>query len=201
MITISITDEEDQLAIKAGIARQERRVIAGVERDSYSFRDNVTTGHIDGVRGEIVLSKALGMPWTETAYSRGEADLGGLIEARLRTKHWYEMIILPKDNDDRLYFLITKEANDPLYQVHGYVLGSEGKNPEWWKQVTSNRPTFFVPQQNLHPIEILLGNLLEARRNRILNSSLNRPISEPDPVSNPEAFGALSETLEVSHNR
>lgn len=159
MITTTLSSEDGQRAIKAGTARQQRRVIAGVERDSYSFCDNVTGGHIDGVRGEIVLSKVLGIPWIETPYTKDEADLADFIESRLRNKHWYELFIHPKDKDDRLYFLITKEKNDPLYRVHGFVYGWEAKQQKYWKQITQNPPSFFVPQEHLHPVEELLETL------------------------------------------
>lgn len=174
IIIIRLSNEEEQMANEAGKARQARRKKAGVARDKYTFLANPTMGHIEGVLGEIVLAKAANLEWHETTYTKDEADLADVLEARLRTRHWYELLILPTDKDDRLYFHITKEMGDPDYQMHGFIFGHEGKKREYWKQVTDNAPTFFVPHENLHSIEIFLeelskdGNYTRSARPEIL---------------------------------
>jgi hypothetical protein len=162
MIVIHLSAEEEALAIQAGKARQARRKLAGVEKDRYSLCDDTELGHIQGVLGELVIAKLLGIPWYETLYEKGECDFSQYgIEAKLRTRHWYEMFLWKKNEADRLYFLITKEDNNADYQVHGCIWGEDGKKPEFWKTVKAgNPPAYFVPRRdpNFYPIEQFMEN-------------------------------------------
>jgi hypothetical protein len=149
MILVKLSAEEEALAVRAGKGRQARRKQAGVEKDHRSLCDNTELGHIQGVLGELVIAKLLGVEWRETLYEKDECDFKELgIEARLRTRHWYDLFLWPDDKADRLWFLITKEpAGD--YQVHGCILGSDAKKPEFWRIVKDgNPPSYFVPRDN-----------------------------------------------------
>jgi hypothetical protein len=63
------------------------------------------------------------------------------------------LLLHANDKDDRKYILVTGTA--PNYQVHGWILGADGKHPKYYKEHPVIGQRFFVPQADL----ISLGSL------------------------------------------
>lgn len=101
--------------------------------------------HIEGVLGEYALSKYLNIRWEGKGKLRAP-DVGP-VDVRTRSKHNYELILHKEDEDDRQFWLLTGTNGE--YIVHGYILGSDGKREEYWKDPAGGRPAYFVPQDKL----------------------------------------------------
>jgi len=108
--------------------------------------------HIQGACGEYAVAKLLNAFYNGALGNLGADDVGNF-QVRTRSKAHYELIIHPKDPDDRKFVLVTGCA--PLFNVVGWIVGRDGKREEFWKDPAGSRPAFFVPHSALRPIDEL----------------------------------------------
>lgn len=160
---ISITLNPDDMAIALHVAadRLVQSWRAG-RRDAVWDKDDALselTPHWVGACGEIALAKVL---WIYPSlrvnqFSGMESDLrlpsGLQIEVRARTQPTYELKVLDKDDDDRAYVLVRGKA--PLLTVVGWAWGRDCKREEWRQTHGGHKSAFFVPDDQLRPIEEL----------------------------------------------
>lgn len=158
MIRVILSEEEQQQADEGGLRRQQRAVQDG-RKDRHGFTGDPLKIHRDGVGGEMAVYKAFGLVWKDTPYEKDERDLPHGLEVRTRTQHWHELLVWPCDKMDRGYILVTKEEGDPEYRIHGLMLGEDAMQDKYWKQVSSRPASFFVPQNDLVPIEEVIQSL------------------------------------------
>ena len=102
--------------------------------------------HVEGALGEIALAKYLGVYWTGKGGLR-EPDVG-VVDVRTRSKHHYELILHENDPSDRKFYLLTGSYGK--YKVHGWIMGKEGKNPDFWGDPAGGRAAYFVPHSALN---------------------------------------------------
>lgn len=113
--------------------------------------------HVEGACGEVAVAKLLGKYWggsVNTFKEGGDLDATGW-EVRTRSSHHYDLIIRKDDADDRVFILVT--GNAPNYQVHGWILAADGKQPKWLKDYGGHGDAYFVPKDALRG----LGDLNE----------------------------------------
>lgn len=156
MITITLTEDEERLAVEGGQKRQDRAKRDG-RKDTHGFKGDPLATHIHGVACEIAVYKALGLTWKDTPYDPDERDLPNNLEIRGRTKHSYDLLIWPTDKVDRAYIHVTKETGDPEYRIHGLMAAGEAMSKYDLRQVTERPPSYFVPPIDLFPFEDLLS--------------------------------------------
>jgi len=154
MITeiIHLTDAEVLSAIQVGGLRQWESLKKNLP-DKHGFLGDGWEAHIEGAMGEIAAAKALNCYWCGGINTFKTPDLYN-IQVRTRSKKEYELLL--RDNDDSCsqWVLVTGKAGK--YQVHGWIWGYEGKNPEWRKEHGGRPTAYFVPHSQLHPLHTLL---------------------------------------------
>lgn len=107
-----------------------------------------------GAAGEMAVAKVLDKFWTPSVNTMHRiADIGTDIEVRTSTRSHSSLIVRENDVDTRWFYLVVGEP--PVLDVKGYILGSEAKRDEWFRdgQRDGYRPAWFVPQPYLTPIE------------------------------------------------
>jgi len=109
----------------------------------FAWRDE-----IEGTLAEMAVAEALKLPWTGARNWDAPADVGDNIQVRWAADSTRCLIIRPGDSDTDNFFLVTGELG--VYQIHGWVSGAEGKNPDFMKAPNGRPPAFFVPQWALH---------------------------------------------------
>ena len=138
-------------AATSGLLRQIENLKA--ERyDAHKFSGDGWGAHIDGALAELAVAKALNHYWLPVVSGdprRLTGDVGDY-QVRSTTIRAGSLIIHPTDPDNARFFLVINTT--PTYNVVGSILGSQAKDPRWWRTDTG-RPAFFVPQQALDPIQ------------------------------------------------
>ncbi len=130
----------------AGICRQ----VENLKKDRKPFygadNKNDWQKHIEGCLGEMALAKHLGVYWSGKGGFRGP----DVADYQVRTTPYSDghLLLHPDDPDDKTFWLLT--GVNGIYDIRGYILGSDGKQQKFWADRTgNNRWAFFVPQSEL----------------------------------------------------
>lgn len=113
--------------------------------------------HIEGACGECAAAKALNLYWNPTINTFHFApDLNGVarqIEVRTRSKSHYDLIIRKDDDLSSVFILVTGVSPD--FHVVGWIIGHDGAIDSNVKEYGGRPKAWFVPQEQLRPIEEL----------------------------------------------
>ena len=138
--------------------------IIGVQRRLESLRNNRTgrtdqpadqlwRDNIEGACGEAAASKALNTFWLgEWDVFKTRKDVAGKYEVRTSSYASAHLLLFRDDFDDAPFILVTGSA--PNYKLSGWMLGSEGKQQQYWKN-NNGRESYWIPQSRLHSMEDL----------------------------------------------
>jgi len=101
---------------------------------------------IEGALSEYALAKYLNLHWEGVGVIDGD-DVGDQ-DVRV-TEHQHGSLILhPRDNDNKKFWLLT--GKNGTYIVRGYILGKDGKQDKYYKEMVQGRgKSYFVPQSEL----------------------------------------------------
>lgn len=153
-MNISLKWHEVLMAAQIGVVRQVQSLKKGL-RDKHGHEGAGWNLHLEGCCGELAVAKALNQFWDGSVNSfKVGGDVGGL-HVRTRSKHSYELIVRDDDPDDAAFVLVTGTC--PEYRVRGWILGGDAKRSEWRQTHGGREAAWFVPHENLHPIECLKG--------------------------------------------
>jgi hypothetical protein len=148
---ITLTWHELMAASLVGVMRQVsslkdgRQHIAGMTGIGWDT-------HIEGACGEAAVAKALGIYWGCHCNNFSGDDLPG-IQVRTARKTDAALVIRPHDDEAARWVLVTGQA--PIFCVRGWILGRDGKRQEWLADYGGRPPAYFVPQEELRPLEEL----------------------------------------------
>lgn len=145
-VTIALSWAEVLLAAQVGIMRQVQNLKLGREQANNHDPGRDWQDHIDGALGECAAAKWMGRYWHGRLGSLGLADVGSY-EVRTAAKPGHALILHESDQDDRAFILVT--GLNGRYAIRGWILGRDGKRPEFWKDPAGGRGAFFVPQSAL----------------------------------------------------
>jgi hypothetical protein len=106
--------------------------------------------HIEGACGEIAVAKLLGIFWDGSVNTWKANDLPGL-GVRTRSRHDYDLIVRPSDDDHASWVLVTGRC--PHYRVHGWITGAAAKRPEFLKNYGGRPAAYFVPASELRRMD------------------------------------------------
>jgi hypothetical protein len=118
------------------------------------------TKHIEGAAGEVAAAKACNLFWGGSVNTfKGAGDVG-IFEVRTRSRHDYELLVRPDDDDKRVFVLVTGRA--PKFVVRGWMRAGDAKRDKWKHSHGGRPPAYFVPHDQLRPLEdlLVLRNLL-----------------------------------------
>lgn len=127
--------------------------------------DNAQQLKLDGFRAEKAVSKGLKLKWNSCVYSEEEyldkqhraTDVAGL---EVKCTRWKSgcLVIKPTDLVSATYVLVIVQ-NECTYILKGWCEGKDGMKDEFLKPGTYGQPAFYVPQENLKPIDSLITKL------------------------------------------
>jgi len=156
MIQVKLTQAEEMIAARVGLARAENAKLGNYAHRVPSISPNNYFDdmllHVTATGAEIAVARALGlsdfMPTTKSF--KHDADIGQSIEVKW-TK-WLDghLIIHNHDRDTDIAILCVGTA--PNYQVIGYIPISAAKKPRFKH---SKSESWWVSQINLRPVETL----------------------------------------------
>jgi hypothetical protein len=150
VIEVTLTPATYAFAALAGELRQVEN--EGVGRlDAYAFRGDGMAAHRLGALGEYVVAQALGIFWPGPGELRAP-DVGRL-EVRTRSRHSFDLIVHPRDPDERAVVLVTCE--EYVFRIHGWIWARDAKRERWWRDPAGGRPAYFVPQSALYDLSHL----------------------------------------------
>lgn len=139
---VTLTARETFEALETAVARQRW----AFERNAKMFgrdSDNPARDHVLGCLGEKAVANVLGVPWDRTIGRLDIPDVGGLVDVRARRVpgKGTELIVYPKDHDDRPFVLVLVRV-DWLIDVIGWLFAHEGKQRGRWFAPSG---IYFVP--------------------------------------------------------
>ena len=146
MITqVKLTFSEIQMAGLVGMQRHIQNLKRNTKPahgaiDAFDWQMN-----IEGALAECALAKHFKLFWSKG--ETGDGDVGDF-QVRSSRNPNSNLIIHPKDHDDKKYYLLT--GGNGEYIIRGYIYGIEGKAKAYWSDPTGkNRHAYFVPQSDL----------------------------------------------------
>lgn len=156
-ITFVFTEEERELAMKEGERRQSVNAAQGLRgRNGGAWQGSKALDiHLLGAAGEMAVGSVLGLKhhlYKEVQAKRGSDDLPG-IDVKTRSKHSYDLIVQKNEDANKKFVLVTIEKGTTL--IHGWCWGGEAMNEKFWADPARGRPAYFVPKDQLHPMETI----------------------------------------------
>lgn len=153
-VTIRLTPAELKLAAQMGCMRQISNLYKD-RRDAYGCP--LTIGwqvHIEGCAGELAVAKHLNLFWNGN-FENLNADDVGRFQVRTADSHNRRLILHDKDQDDRIFILVT--GMSPSFLIQGWIRAADGKQSRYWTDPAGGRPAYFVPKGDLNPMSEIPG--------------------------------------------
>lgn len=160
---VSLSPAEVAFAVEVGRARQRMHDV--LDHADGKVLDDGQDVHVQGCLGELAVAKALGLPWDGKFFDdakwqewrKNGHDVSGL---EVRSTRWRSgRLILHRDDNDALPFVLVRACNGALFEIAGWYWGRDGKKEAWWEDVGRNRPCFYVPNSLLRPMGELIRHL------------------------------------------
>lgn len=106
--------------------------------------------HIESAGAEKAVAKLLNIDWPASinCFNQGVADVGRNTEVRYRTKDEYDLLVRPRDPDERIYVLVRGALPD--YEIIGWMRGQEAKQDRFLSNPGGNGECFLIPETELH---------------------------------------------------
>ena len=150
--SVSLSWHEAAMASHVGWMRQLASIRAGLIPGA-GYTGEGWSEHCEGACGECALAKFLCLYWDGSVNTfRQRGDLPGL-EVRTRSRHDYELIVRPNDDDAARFVLLTGRC--PTYRVRGWIVGKDAKRDEWIQTHGGRPAAYFVPARALRPMSEL----------------------------------------------
>lgn len=146
-------------AARVGVMRQigalqkNLQAAHGAELDEERLEGASWGKHVQGAITECAAAKALGIHWHGDSEGPSDLDAGN---AQIRSTTWPKgcLLVHNEDREDQAFVLVIDRC--PRFELVGWMMGADAKNPLWWRDKGKNgRPAFFVPQDALNPMASL----------------------------------------------
>ena len=152
MADIKLTFSEMLIAAQVGVMRQVQNM-KYKRHNAHGTSGNDWQIHIEGCLGECAVAKYLGLYWAGALGDLRAGDVNDL-QVRTRSSHSYDLILHKSDSDVAKFILAT--GKNGSYILHGWILGSKGKLPQYWNDPAGGRPAYFFPKEKLNDIDTLI---------------------------------------------
>lgn len=151
---ITLTSYEMFSAAMIGSKRQISCITKGLP-NAHGYEGDGWNINIEGAAGEVAVAKCIGAYWNGSIDTfKVGGDVSG-IEVRTRSKRDYDLLVRPGDNNDALFVLVIGVC--PNFDVIGWMIGRDAKQPRYLQDYGKRPPAYFVPQSDLNSIESLPG--------------------------------------------
>lgn len=154
IVSITLTEEEIEIAKDAGVRRQKNAVVKNI-MDAHGFSGDGLRIHQQGCIAEYATAKWLNVDWVDFSVDFKELtyDVG---EFQIRSTDFkYGRLLLHHDDPDDQIFILVRIDRMPTIDLVGWIIGKHGKREVWWDELLKNRPCFIVPNRELHLMENL----------------------------------------------
>lgn len=158
-VDVKLTPEEiNEAAAVARLRNQSQR--SASRADGMVLSDSLGID-IQGAEAEKAVAVALGIKWdgkffdinTWLKWRDVGHDVSG-IEVRSTRHENGRLILHPKDSDNSPFILVISKK--PVYSLVGWCWGKDGKRQDYWWDCGYKRPCYYVPRNNLKPINDLV---------------------------------------------
>jgi hypothetical protein len=139
-----------QIGLARGLASMSR----GLQMAAGDAGTNRWSQDVEGAAGEMAVCKAFGIYFAGTVNTFHEVSDVANIEVRTRLKPEYELLVRPRDRDEDIFLLVTRDAPF-VYVLRGWILGRDAKRPEWLQTHGGMARAYFVPTRALHDVDTL----------------------------------------------
>jgi hypothetical protein len=132
-------------------------------QNNYRLKNNVGesdswTLHIEGAAGELATAKRFNGYWPALVGNPRAPDVrinGRWCEVKTnKSRQWTDLIVGHDDPDDYPYIGVLSFL--PVFIITGWLPAAEIKLAKWWRDPVGGRPAYFVPRDELRPMEELL---------------------------------------------
>lgn len=149
-IPVHLTLQELMLGATHGVMRHLHHIQRQTKpSENLSIEGSTWDLHINGALAELAVCKYRGAYWTG-ASKIGMSDASGL-EVRTTTHEFGALRIRHEDREDDIFVLVITAP--PTFTLKGWLTGGAGKQPRYWTSKTAGRYAFWVPQDDLNPME------------------------------------------------
>jgi len=93
------------------------------------------------------------MKCKESEARRGSYDLPPDIDVKTRARHYYDLACMLDETSSKTLVLVTIEHRE--IRIHGWIKAYDAMQDKWKKSHVPGRVSYFVPKENLRPIEEL----------------------------------------------
>jgi len=108
--------------------------------------------NILGALGECAYCKFRAHYWNFSVNTfKNIPDVGCNVQIRTTAPN-LRLIVRPEDPSDQYFVHIRGEC--PTYEVVGWILGKDAKQPGWLEAVNGRSPAYFVPDNALTPFKL-----------------------------------------------
>jgi hypothetical protein len=157
-IVWQLSPSEKALAIAEGERRQRINLAQGKlgRNNGPAAGEDALRIHLLGAGGEMAVASFLSLKdfvFQESEANRGSADLPFNIDVKTRSRHYYDLICLLDESEDKVLVLVTIQNQE--IRLHGWLHAHQAKQPQWRKEHVPGRPCYFVPKENLRSMEEL----------------------------------------------
>ncbi len=151
---IVLTPSELRMAALVGVQRQ-IEALRNARQDQHGYRGDGWSIHIQGAAGELAVAKIMGWYWDGSVNTfRTCADVAG-VEVRTRSRHDYELVHRPDDDQSKIFVLVTGTA--PYLWVRGWQKGATCRRDEFWQEHGDRPGAWFLPTRHLRSMTELRG--------------------------------------------
>jgi len=156
-ISFVFTEEERKLATEEGMRRQGVNEAKGLRgRNGGAWKGSKALDiHLLGAAGELAVASYLGLKhelYKETEARRGSDDLPG-IDVKTRSNHSYDLIVQKNEDPRKKFVLVTIFKQQTL--IWGWCHGEDAMKDEYWADPARGRPAYFIPKEQLSPLDTL----------------------------------------------
>lgn len=147
---VTLDKEEFTFATYIGAQRCIEAKVMGL-KDAHGFQGDGWGISIEGACGELAVAKSLGREWEATVNTfKTGGDVG---QYQVRTTSYPEgsLIFRPgKDRESDVFILVIGVA--PVFDVVGWIMGSDARQGKWYREYGGRPPAFFVPRDEMRPM-------------------------------------------------
>jgi hypothetical protein len=167
MIRVQLSDEAIANARALGMTRHRESIRLGL-KDAHGAVTNEIESvrlHCYGALGEFAVASYLELPEPDTVNTFHAPDLAHRVQVRTRLRVSYGLIVRKVDDDDDVFVLVYVEPlKPPAAYVRGWIIGRDAKRPKYLAQHGGRPVAYFVPAEELQPMETLDAYIRPTRR-------------------------------------
>jgi hypothetical protein len=167
MIKVSLLPHEIRMAVMVGVERCLQATINKAQKYNWVKNPNYQSWDVDieGAAAEYAAAKGLGMLWDGSVNTWKKADLGDRIQVRSAQEKAdpknpgkmqpISLIVRKDDKEEENYILVI--GSIPHFRIVGWCSGVDAMQDKYRRNPHGGVESWFVPQEDLKPIEELLN--------------------------------------------